>query len=201
MRAGLQTRGRPRRLTSRPRIPSHISLDSAALLEPLSVAIHAVRRSFIEQGDTVAVYGAGAIGLLVAAMAKLSGATTVVISDIDSGRVEYALRNGFATKGYVNTKTSPLTELSDKLAAAKATAADVVDIAFGHQSDAEGVDVTFECTGKEICMQAGLYVSLLLSNPTSFGADHVCRRQGQAVSLSWLGWERQSKLYHYPLHI
>ncbi|KAF2233490.1 GroES-like protein [Viridothelium virens] len=141
------------------KIPSHVSLDSAALLEPLSVAIHAVRRSFIEQGDTVVVYGAGTVGLLVAAMAKLSGATTVLISDVDSGRVEYALHNGFATKGYINTKTSPLTELSDKLMAAKETAVDVVDIACADQPDAEGADVTFDCTGKEICIQAGLYTT------------------------------------------
>lgn len=149
------------RLTIYARIPSHISLESAALLEPLSVAIHAVRRSVIEQGDTVAVFGAGTIGLLVAAMAKLSGATTVLISDVDSGRVEYALHNGFATKGYVNSKTSPLTELSDKLMAAKETAKDVVHIACANEINPEGVDVTFDCTGKEICVQAGLYVSLL----------------------------------------
>jgi L-iditol 2-dehydrogenase len=137
-----------------------VSLDSAALLEPLSVAIHAVRRSTIEQGDTVVVYGAGTVGLLVAAMAKLSGATTVLISDVDTGRVEYALHNGFATKGYVNSRTSPLTELADKFNAAKETASDVIDIACAGQPDPEGADVTFDCTGKEICMQAGLYVSL-----------------------------------------
>ncbi|KAL9085434.1 MAG: hypothetical protein Q9165_007584 [Trypethelium subeluteriae] len=92
-------------------------------------------------------------------MAKLSGATTVLISDVDSGRVEYALHNGFATKGYINTKTSPLTELSDKLMAAKETAADVLDIACANEPDAEGADVTFDCTGKEICIQAGLYTT------------------------------------------
>ncbi|KAL9066728.1 MAG: hypothetical protein Q9157_007054 [Trypethelium eluteriae] len=165
------------RLTTVPRIPSHVSLDSAALLEPLSVAIHAVRRSFIEQGDTVVVYGAGTVGLLVAAMAKLSGATTVLISDVDSGRVEYALHNGFATKGYINTKTSPLTELSDKLMAAKETAVDVVDIACADQPDAEGADVTFDCTGKEICIQAGLYVSYSPIMPSSFSSLIFIRLQ------------------------
>ncbi|KAI9706757.1 MAG: hypothetical protein M1820_004727 [Bogoriella megaspora] len=92
-------------------------------------------------------------------MAKISGATTVLISDVDSGRVEYALHNGFATKGYINTRTSPLTELHDKLNAAKETASDVIEIACADQPDAEGADVTFDCTGKEICMQAGLYAT------------------------------------------
>ncbi|KAI9659283.1 MAG: hypothetical protein M1821_001541 [Bathelium mastoideum] len=131
----------------------------AALLEPLSVAIHAVKRSFVEQGDTVAVFGAGTVGMLVAAMAKLSGAATVLISDIDSGRVEYALHHGFATKGYVSSKTSPLTEISDKLMAAKEIAADVTEIACANEVDAEGVDVTFDCTGKEICVQAGIFAT------------------------------------------
>jgi L-iditol 2-dehydrogenase len=78
-------------------------MESAALLEPLAVAIHATRRATIEQGDTVIVFGAGTVGLLTAAMAKVSGATTVVIADIDYGRINYALSNGFAHKGYIVT--------------------------------------------------------------------------------------------------
>lgn len=132
------------------------------MLEPLSVAIHSTRRATIEQGDTVIVFGAGTVGLLVAAMAKLSGATTVMIADINAGRVKYALDNKFATRGYVvphsdhnghNEKTN------DRFEEAKVLASDVVDIACAGETDFEGADVTFDCTGKEICMQAGLYVS------------------------------------------
>lgn len=136
-----------------------MSLDAAALLEPLSVAIHATRRASIEQGDTAIVFGAGTVGLLVAAMAKMSGATTVVIADIDSGRVNYALQNGFATKGYIVTPRKHLNETSEKLAVAKDIASDVMQIASLNEVDFEGADITFDCTGKEICMQAGLYVS------------------------------------------
>ena len=184
-----QTQAISIRLTTCARIPSHMSLDSAALLEPLSVAIHAVRRSIIEQGDTVAVFGAGTIGLLVAAMAKLSGATTVLICDVDSGRVEYALHHGFATKGYVNSRTSPLTELSDKLTAAKETAADVMHIAFANESDMEGVDVTFDCTGKEICVQAALYVSLpkLIIISTSGSSYLQATRPGGQIVMVGMG--------------
>lgn len=138
-------------------------MESAALLEPLSVGIHATRRAQIEQGDTVIVFGAGTVGLLTAAMAKVSGATTVVIADIDYGRINYALSNGFAHKGYIVTPRKNATETAEKLAVAKELAADVMQIASLNDIDFEGADVTFDCTGKETCMQAGLYVSLLVS--------------------------------------
>ncbi|KAJ6273025.1 sorbitol dehydrogenase [Bipolaris maydis] len=141
------------------KLPSHVSMESAALLEPLSVAIHATRRAQIEQGDTAIVFGAGTVGLLTAAMAKVSGATTVVIADIDYGRINYALANGFANKGYIVTAQAQSTEGAGQFAAAKELAADIMQIASLNEIDFEGADVTFDCTGKEVCMQAGLYAT------------------------------------------
>lgn len=141
------------------KIPDHVSLESAALLEPLSVAIHAARRAAVEQGDTALVFGAGTVGLLTAAMAKMSGATTVLIADIDIGRVEYALRHGFATRGYVVATGQQPHETAEKFAAAKTIAGDIIEIACAGEPDAEGADVTFDCTGKELCMQAGLFAT------------------------------------------
>lgn len=108
------------------------------------------------------VFGAGTVGLLVAAMAKLSGATTVTIVDINAGRVKYALDNNFATRGYVvphsgHSESSEKT--ADRFEEARTLASDVVDRACAGETDFEGADVTFDCTGKEVCMQAGLYVS------------------------------------------
>jgi len=143
-----------------------VSLESAALLEPLSVAIHATRRASIEQGDTAIVFGAGTVGLLVAAMARMSGATTVVIADVDSGRVNYALSNGFANKSYIVTPRRHLNDTAEKLASAKEIASDMTQIASLNDPDFEGADVTFDCTGKEICMQAGLYVGHTNESPT-----------------------------------
>lgn len=134
-------------------------MESAALLEPLSVAIHATRRAAVEQGDTAVVFGAGTVGMLTAAMAKMSGATTVVIADIDHGRVNYALQNGFAHKGYIVTPRKHGKDTGENLVIAKELASDVMQIASLNDVDFEGADVTFDCTGKEICMQAGLFVS------------------------------------------
>ena len=86
------------------RLPDHISFDAAALLEPLSVAIHSLNRASPTPGSTALVIGAGTVGLLVAAMARQSGCTIVTIVDVDEGRVAYALDRGFATHGYVVPK-------------------------------------------------------------------------------------------------
>ncbi|KAL3420069.1 alcohol dehydrogenase GroES-like domain-containing protein [Phlyctema vagabunda] len=178
------------------KLPDHISFDAAALLEPLSVAIHSLNRASPTPGSTALVIGAGTVGLLVAAMARQSGCTFVTIMDVDEGRVEYALSKGFATHGYVvprpfhpvsssssiytsGTSTPALSDgamtpmssysgigLSERLDGAKAVAADVLavaksDIAMSFEADDEdeGVDVTFECTGKEACMQTALYAT------------------------------------------
>lgn len=175
-------------------------MESAALLEPLSVAIHATRRASIEQGDTVIVFGAGTVGLLTAAMAKVSGATTVVIADIDYGRINYALANGFAHKGYIVTPQREATETAEKLDQAKELATDIMQIASLNDPEFEGADVTFDCTGKEICMQAGLYVSS--SNSQGNISDlEFHRQQDQVVNLSWLAWVPPSRHFLCPLHI
>jgi len=141
------------------RLPSHVSLESAALLEPLSVAIHATRRAVVEQGDTAIVFGAGTVGLLTAAMAKMSGATTVVIVDVDHGRIQYALNNAFAHKGLVVPARHDADEALSQFGAARELATDVMRVASLDDVDFEGADLTFDCTGKEICMQAGLYAT------------------------------------------
>src|SRR5699024_11327330 len=54
-------------------------LDQAAMIEPLSVAVHAVKHAGVQSGQTVVVGGAGPIGLLVASVVKAYGATTIEI--------------------------------------------------------------------------------------------------------------------------
>lgn len=75
-------------------IPESVSDESAVLTEPCSVAVHAVRRSAVRLGDTVAVIGAGPIGLLVAQAARAAGARRVLVSEPAPARVEAARRVG-----------------------------------------------------------------------------------------------------------
>lgn len=72
------------------RIPEDLSFERAALIEPLAVAVQACRTAGSLAGKRVLVAGAGAIGLLTAQVASLFGAADVLITDIDSGRIEVA---------------------------------------------------------------------------------------------------------------
>lgn len=65
-----------------------LSLDEAALLEPLAIGAHAVRRAAIAAGDTALVIGAGPIGLGVMAMAKRAGAA-VMAMDLNEERLRF----------------------------------------------------------------------------------------------------------------
>jgi len=75
-------------------IPDDMSLEHAALIEPLAVAVMAVRRAALRGGERLLVTGAGAIGLLCAQVAQALGAGTVWLSDIDPVRIARA--DGYA---------------------------------------------------------------------------------------------------------
>ncbi|CAK4033559.1 probable sorbitol dehydrogenase [Lecanosticta acicola] len=135
------------------KLPEEIDLDVGALLEPLGVALHAFRRSLMPENATVVVFGAGAVGLLCAAVAKLKGAGRVIIADIDAGRLDFAVQNGFAHNSY----TVPMKrgkDIDESLQIAKETAAEV-----GKIDNVGEVDVVFECTGVPSCVQAGIYAT------------------------------------------
>jgi L-iditol 2-dehydrogenase len=76
-------------------IPPEVSMDEAAMTEPAAVALHALRQGEMKSGDTVAVVGAGPIGLLVALWARVEGAMKVLIFDVDAARLDTARKLGF----------------------------------------------------------------------------------------------------------
>ncbi|MFJ7076663.1 L-idonate 5-dehydrogenase [Streptomyces sp. NPDC098781] len=71
-------------------LPAGLGLRRAALAEPLSVALHAVRRAGEMAGRHVLVTGAGPIGCLVVAAAKAAGAARVTVTDLLPTALEYA---------------------------------------------------------------------------------------------------------------
>lgn len=75
-------------------VPESMTDEQAALVEPVSVAVHAARRAGIAGGSRVLITGAGPIGVLNAQVAKAFGATEVVISDPIVHRREFALTHG-----------------------------------------------------------------------------------------------------------
>jgi len=76
------------------KLPSDTDLKLAALIEPLSVACHDVRMSTVKKGESVVVLGGGPIGMLVALVARQSGAK-VLISEVNDTRINLAKELGF----------------------------------------------------------------------------------------------------------
>jgi len=71
-------------------LPDEVSMDHGAMLEPVSVAVHAVNKGGNVQDKKVLVLGAGTIGNLVAQVAKAFGAASVMITDINEYKLEKA---------------------------------------------------------------------------------------------------------------
>jgi (R,R)-butanediol dehydrogenase/meso-butanediol dehydrogenase/diacetyl reductase len=107
-------------------LPDAVSLREGALVEPLSVGLHAVKRARLAPGDDVLVLGAGPIGLSTSLWARFFGARTVAVSEKIAGRLELAEKFG-ATRC---------------IDASKQDVAVAFDEAAGHPPD-----VIFECVG------------------------------------------------------
>jgi 2-desacetyl-2-hydroxyethyl bacteriochlorophyllide A dehydrogenase len=68
---------------------TNLSLDALALLEPLAIGAHGIKRAQIKPNEFVLIVGAGPIGLGAAAMASLAGAQ-VIIQDVNQNRLDFA---------------------------------------------------------------------------------------------------------------
>ena len=113
-------------------LPQEMSFDEGAMIEPLAVAVHAVRKFGDMQGLRVAVLGAGPIGILVAQAAKGMGAESVLITDISDLRLEKARQCG--VDFCVNTRE---TDFGEALVSS-----------FGPDK----ADVIYDCAGNNVTM-------------------------------------------------
>lgn len=84
------------------KLPQAMSYSEGAMIEPLAVTVHAVRRAGDVRGQKVAVLGAGPIGILLAQSAKALGAAAVLITDISTPRL--ALAKACGADFAVNTR-------------------------------------------------------------------------------------------------
>ena len=115
------------------RLPDTLSLEQAALVEPIAVACHDVRIGDVTAGEYVVVLGGGPIGLLVALVARARGAK-VVLSEVNPFRVKLAQELGLDA---VNPKDTDLVQkVNDETATA---GADVVFEVSGSAAGAEMV--------------------------------------------------------------
>ena len=75
-------------------IPSHISYEEAAITEPLACVLHGVEEARVKLGDSVAIIGAGPIGLLHLLTVKRAGAEKVIMIDLVEERLDFAEKLG-----------------------------------------------------------------------------------------------------------
>lgn len=71
-------------------LPDAVSFEHAALIEAISVAVHAAERTPVSLGDTAVVVGSGMIGLLVIQAIKLAGCSRVIATDLNASRLKVA---------------------------------------------------------------------------------------------------------------
>jgi len=164
-------------------LPTNVSDAGGALVEPLAVCLHAVRRSHpptkeeVEiarstgEGTAALVFGAGAIGLLIAsALATSQNFTSIVVADIDASRLEIASSLGLGLKTALiprdpanppPPKDAPhASKTTYALQNAQRVAAVLTEAANAEVSPpVAGFSRVYDCTGVPACVQAGIYAS------------------------------------------
>ncbi|KAK0633748.1 sorbitol dehydrogenase [Immersiella caudata] len=141
------------------KLPEDVSSEMGALAEPLAVALHAEKRGGLKEGGNVLVFGAGAVGLLCAAVSKaVTKARVVVVADIQEERVRFAVDNGFADGGIVVPMGRRAEGVEGKLEYAREVSTLVKELVVKGEAVGE-VQGTYECTGVESCMQSAIYAT------------------------------------------
>jgi L-iditol 2-dehydrogenase len=151
-------------------LPDELSDEAGALLEPLGVAIHAVRHAHVRPGHDVLVVGGGPIGVLVGAVARRTGAARVFVAEPLEHRRRTALRFG------ADAAWAP-DRVLDELMAATA---------------GRGVDVVVEMAGADeaiatavACARPGARIALggIPSTPLSAFPAAPARRKGLTFAM------------------
>jgi (R,R)-butanediol dehydrogenase/meso-butanediol dehydrogenase/diacetyl reductase len=114
-----------------------VPTDLGALVEPLAVGLHAVRKSGVRIGESAVVFGAGPIGLATVTMLRAAGVTTVVSVEVAKARKQLAEQAGASV-------------------VVDGTREDVVD-AIRAEAGGLGPDVAFECAGIPAVLNTALH--------------------------------------------
>ena len=118
-------------------IPANeLSYDQMAVVEPLAIGAHALRRAGLEEGETIVVVGCGPIGLGILKLAKLRGATVIAL-DIDQRRLAFA-ESVMEVDHAVLATEKPLAKIEEITGRDLATA--VFDATGNREAQEQGVD-------------------------------------------------------------
>ncbi|KAK9814629.1 hypothetical protein WJX72_009022 [[Myrmecia] bisecta] len=121
-------------------LPTSLSHEEGAMIEPLSVGVHACRRAGVGPGKSVAVLGAGPIGLVAMLGAKAFGADAIAITDVKQDNLELANRLG-ATMALCHSATATPQDVASSIKAALPP---------------HGPEIVIDCVGFESTMQTAI---------------------------------------------
>ena len=110
------------------KIPENVTFEQAAMVEAVAVALHSINVSEIKTGDKCVVVGAGMIGIFILKLLKMSGASKIIVIDINPKRLEQA-KNAGADHTFLSTDEN----IDDQIKAL---------------TNNRGADISFEAVGK-----------------------------------------------------
>lgn len=136
-------------------LPDKVSMEQAAMLEPMAVAVHAMRNSGIGPQQSVAICGLGTIGLLLCMFLIDTGVRNIFVIGNKEFQKECSLKLGIPEENYCDGRETD------------------VDAWLAERTGDRGVDVFFECVGKNttisqaICNTAPGGTVQLVGNPAT----------------------------------
>nr|QBH74064.1 alcohol dehydrogenase [Daktulosphaira vitifoliae] len=125
------------------KLPDCMTLEEGALLEPLSVGVHACKKANITVGSTILILGAGPIGLATLATAKAMGASHIYITDLTEYRLNLAREMGASKTILIKRSFSDEEAISH------------VKNGMDHKLP----DVTLDCSGFQQTMKMGIEIT------------------------------------------
>ncbi|KAF8556965.1 GroES-like protein [Imleria badia] len=144
-------------------LPSHLTLEDGAMMEPLSVAIHAVSKlAGLKANQSIAVFGCGPVGILCMAVAKALGASRIVAVDVVLGRLEFA-KSYAATDVY---QPPPVAEGESRITYSKRSAAALMQQLGIAERGPTAIDLVVDASGAEVSIQTGIRI-------VKFGGTYV----------------------------
>ena len=161
-------------------LPDSLSFVEGAMIEPLSVAVRAVRRAGVDVGMSVAVLGTGSIGGLICGVARVEGAQPVIAADIRAHCLDTAHERLGATHRILLPSADAAAEMR-------------------RLTQGQGVDVVFICADSAALVNLGLevvkpqgrivLVALMTTEPVTFMAHQVIRKEIE-ISSTFAGNEK-----------
>ncbi|KAH7882026.1 xylitol dehydrogenase [Phlebopus sp. FC_14] len=136
-------------------LPPHLTLEDGAMMEPLSVAVHAVSKlGGFQPNQSIAVFGCGPVGILCMAVAKALGAARVIAVDIVPGRLEFA-------KSYAATDTflpPPMEKDESRIAYSKRFSLAMKEQLDITERGTKSIHLVIDASGAEVSIQTGLRI-------------------------------------------